>query len=172
MAIKACKECGNEVAESAPTCPSCGVESPGKTFVWPKGRGIGCGTILAAFILFAIWKGNSSDSSAPTQPLPEAKLCSPSDFTVDKFRSWVDDINVIHLVGTVTNNCTSSHGIALTWKAFHKDGTIVFTDDVFVNGLKDIGPGQSAQFEELRPFPTGGRISYSVTPTKIFSLGP
>lgn len=29
MAVAACKECGHQVAESAPSCPSCGVTMPG-----------------------------------------------------------------------------------------------------------------------------------------------
>ena len=31
MALVNCKECGGQVADSAPTCPKCGVVNPGKT---------------------------------------------------------------------------------------------------------------------------------------------
>jgi ribosomal protein L40E len=29
MGLVACRECGADVSESAPTCPNCGVENPG-----------------------------------------------------------------------------------------------------------------------------------------------
>ena len=50
MALVSCKECGGEVADSAPTCPKCGVVNPGKAtgelIITRKGKAAGWGSAV------------------------------------------------------------------------------------------------------------------------------
>ena len=60
MALAKCKECGREVAKSAPACPNCGVKDPGKTGIRVSTGG-GCLIIIVLFILFGLYVSGSPD---------------------------------------------------------------------------------------------------------------
>jgi len=72
MALKPCKECGQEVSTKAPQCPNCGVKDPGKSL---GQRNVGCGGCLLVFIgivFIGMMLGDpaprtSGPSSAPTR---------------------------------------------------------------------------------------------------------
>lgn len=51
MALKPCRECGHEVAKSAPTCPNCGVKNPGRS---TAPGGIGLLIIPAVIVIIAL----------------------------------------------------------------------------------------------------------------------
>jgi hypothetical protein len=98
MALAKCKECGSEVASSAPTCPQCGVSHPGRiktgfnflAFFFPAqyyaGYGqFGIGTIFALLLcvlpclgLFGgIYAGCKANTDLPVgQKLFDWGLCS------------------------------------------------------------------------------------------------
>lgn len=69
MALKKCKECGHEVAASAPTCPNCGVKDPAKRGV-QVGAGAGCLIIIVFFVIFAMVIGDSGTSGSRTARQP------------------------------------------------------------------------------------------------------
>jgi len=93
MAIKKCKECGNDVSEQAKTCPHCGVSAPaGKKHVGCLGSSL---VILAALIFFTNM-GNSPESNNTAQPTPAqpitAQPITAKDIRVDEllkcFSGW------------------------------------------------------------------------------------
>ncbi len=61
MALTQCKECGEGVSKSAPTCPKCGVKSPGKRWYNLDIKTGGCGGCLTIIIL--VWVLGSLVSS-------------------------------------------------------------------------------------------------------------
>ena len=65
--MKSCKECGKDVAKSAPTCPHCGVKKPGAKKPEGIGWGPGCLIIIALFGVFAIID-LSEDYQPPISP--------------------------------------------------------------------------------------------------------
>jgi hypothetical protein len=73
MALKKCRECGHEVASSAPTCPNCGVKGPGKKSPTIS-AGAGCLIILVFLFILAIAMGDdgTSPSSSVTASSPSA----------------------------------------------------------------------------------------------------
>ena len=46
MAIKPCKECGNQISDKAESCPQCGAKQPKKTSLFTK--------IVLGFIIFTV----------------------------------------------------------------------------------------------------------------------
>lgn len=62
MAMKSCKECGKDVAKSAPTCPHCGVKNPGR-----KKEGIGWGPGCLIIIVVILVGGLFIDTEPPTR---------------------------------------------------------------------------------------------------------
>lgn len=68
MALKPCRECGEQVSEAAKTCPSCGIKSPAR-------KPIGCLTGLV--FAFGIWLalqvvlGVIGHNSTPELPLAD-----------------------------------------------------------------------------------------------------
>ena len=56
MALVKCPECGNEISETAKSCPKCGVKKPGDVLKWkntdPATKTIV--TILAVFFIVCI----------------------------------------------------------------------------------------------------------------------
>ena len=77
MALAKCKECGHQIAKSAPTCPNCGVKDPGKGPLDIKIGG--CGGCLA--IIVVIWVIASlgsmfeSDDRRPASPCQRPHRC-------------------------------------------------------------------------------------------------
>lgn len=60
MALKPCRECGQQVSGTAKVCPSCGIKSPARK---PVGCGIGTLILFGLFIL-----GSAFISMIGTQP--------------------------------------------------------------------------------------------------------
>lgn len=63
MAIKLCRECGNQVSTEAATCPKCGVDEPGRELgpgeeITPQAKAkamqtVGCTIFLFGFFVLA-----------------------------------------------------------------------------------------------------------------------
>lgn len=73
MALKKCKECGNQVSTGASTCPHCGVKNP--TVSMKDNIG---GLIMLAAIIFGIVKctgGESKPEKTPEQVAKETAEC-------------------------------------------------------------------------------------------------
>lgn len=74
MALKPCKECGQEVSTQAKTCPNCGTPNPtqsiGNTSI---GCGTGCLGMLVLVVLIGMCNSGGSgpeSSNTPTEPPP------------------------------------------------------------------------------------------------------
>ncbi len=102
MALIQCAECGHQVSEKAPTCPSCGapVASPvPKVKVVPAtSKSSGCGTLIAAaFLLFCLLillgqctrtSTENSGTSSSGSLAPPAPNLTPTQIWTDVLKSW------------------------------------------------------------------------------------
>lgn len=73
MALVKCKECGNDVASSAPACPKCGAPvppPPGATKRVAQGVGIGCGGLIVLLVAIGFIASKTSSSSTSYTPVP------------------------------------------------------------------------------------------------------
>lgn len=74
MALKPCKECGNQISDKAESCPQCGAKQPKKTSLFTK---IVLGLIIFTVILGVIGAMSDDESrqaqEAPSQPKEENK---------------------------------------------------------------------------------------------------
>jgi len=129
MALKKCKECGNEVSSKAKTCPKCGA---------PVKKEIGCGTgliIILAFLIIipaiigSLSSGPSSVTSQPnTSPAPKPQP-TPKEIALSKTKldfSWTKGgfDNVMEADFTITNNSQYAiKDIEITCVHYAKSGT-------------------------------------------------
>jgi hypothetical protein len=73
MALGTCRECGQSVSKSAPTCPRCGAGTPVRRTSWIAWLALG---VLALVLLRLCRTGD--------QPAPAASLASPSTAPLPK----------------------------------------------------------------------------------------
>lgn len=72
MALKPCRECGQEVSTSAKACPRCGVDHPTKGGLsQPIGCGTGCLFLVGLVVLFGVFASISMDAG-PDAPAPQS----------------------------------------------------------------------------------------------------
>lgn len=69
MALKKCKECGKEVAESATTCPHCGVSHPARASM---SLGAGCLVIFVLVVLVGILAETCSPTPSSSTGVPRS----------------------------------------------------------------------------------------------------
>jgi hypothetical protein len=74
MAVKPCRECGEEVSETANTCPNCGIKCPARKLIW----WLGTLAVLSIFVLCAVFTRISAPNQRP------ANYESASTFPVEK----------------------------------------------------------------------------------------
>lgn len=86
MALSKCRECGHEIAKSAPTCPNCGVKDPGKGPLDIKiGTGAGCLVIIVVlWIIGSLASSSDSRSSSVTVAAPNVTAAA-----LTPLRRWV-----------------------------------------------------------------------------------
>lgn len=99
MALKQCKECGGQVSDKAPLCPSCGAKQPKKTGVltW----------ILVVFVVLFIIGAvfNDDKNSTPQEISPKEQALQNIDFKFDWGKAGFD--NVMKVDMTIKNNSTT-----------------------------------------------------------------
>ena len=95
MALKPCRECGQEVSDQAETCPHCGIKNPGQPngaapqtakpppAPPPKKKGHGCLMVIGIFVVLIIViiaiGSNSSNNSSPSGNQNPTSQSSSSD---------------------------------------------------------------------------------------------
>lgn len=64
MALKKCRDCGNQVSTSAVNCPQCGAP------INPQRKQYGCGTLILVLVVGGIWMSvfNSPSNNRPKKP--------------------------------------------------------------------------------------------------------
>lgn len=81
MALRKCKECGNNVSSKATSCPSCGAPTKKRT-----SAATGCLVIVAAGVFIVVCAGllnsNSEPSSPATKPIRSTPSTTPPNYTV------------------------------------------------------------------------------------------
>lgn len=78
MALKPCKECGNQISDTAKNCPQCGAKQPKRT---SKLALILAGLVLAS-ILTAILGKDNKDGHVVVEPSPEQKILASKASTM------------------------------------------------------------------------------------------
>jgi len=85
MALKKCKECGNEISTKAKECPHCGN-------VLKKKVGCGCTTLVMVGLFLLIVGSLVSNESKTTPPKKSVDVSKPAAKPVPKY-SWKDQDN-------------------------------------------------------------------------------
>ena len=92
MALKPCKECGNEISDKAKSCPQCGAEQPKKTsflvkvLAWIFGLGIFFSIIGGIF-----GKNNHTDNPAATSVSDSTAATEVVDQKKQEPKNWIYD---------------------------------------------------------------------------------
>jgi DNA-directed RNA polymerase subunit RPC12/RpoP len=157
MAIVACSECGKEVAESAQTCPHCGIKR--NRFAKLVPGLVTAGGIILVLAYCSGGGGTVRNRAATDDP------CPPGKFLVVNHRA-VSDSGYAKLTGLVKNTCAVSAGVRLKWTALNSDGTVAFSDDFFPAHTTNIAPGAEYPFETSNHAPPG-RWTYTVEPVEV-----
>ena len=89
MALINCKECGKQISSEAEKCPNCGVAGNKK---------IGCGTVIAVFVLGSIILGSIVSTYESTQPKP---IKTAEEIRRDDLRKYFDAWDGSHIALTV-----------------------------------------------------------------------
>lgn len=64
MAMRPCRECGQDISTKAKTCPNCGVKKPGrKEYGWKSLL-----LILAFLVAFVVWVSSGDYEYTPSEP--------------------------------------------------------------------------------------------------------
>jgi hypothetical protein len=91
MAMTSCKQCGRVVADDAPACPHCGTQDPGEggaerdaarkadTDAFMRKFGIGCGGLIAIFLLLIVGGAAWNASTAVDLDGPAQQACSAAE---------------------------------------------------------------------------------------------
>ena len=98
MAIKPCKECGNQISDKAESCPQCGAKQRKKTswITW------GVGIFVVFLIIGAIADGGSGGSAS--EPSPKELALQNLDFDFEWGKAGFDSVMEINM--TIKNNGT------------------------------------------------------------------
>lgn len=67
MAMTKCRECGTQVSSKAKTCPSCGINSPGR---WKVGFFPGLIIVVIVFLVIGNLLNEPTKGEAPSAPAP------------------------------------------------------------------------------------------------------
>lgn len=100
MALRKCKECGNEISDSAETCPRCGYKQPKKAGIlaW----------VLGMVVIVAIVRGTQTNSteSSPIDSASPANLVVASEIQKEK-SSWEYSKDLDKISGKMTSSASS-----------------------------------------------------------------
>ena len=115
MALKKCKECGEEISKKATECPKCGSPQKKKTsfLTWVI-------TIIIAFFIYVYYVGEKSnyekevqiDSQTPTQEIykKEGKKLAYRDASLEKY----NDLELLVFTGRISQLLSDSKGVMFT----------------------------------------------------------
>lgn len=152
MALKPCRECGQNVSSEAPTCPACGCSRPVRHWGIFKIFFTTLFLFVAGFTLI----GALAVDSAPTPQVQPKRVAEKPRSAAPpepelKIKSWRCDIeeNYTYVRGEVKNLTDQKieHVLAVaTYK--NKAGELVKSDDALVE-FDPLMPGQTSPFEVI-----------------------
>ena len=98
MALKPCKECGNQISDKAKTCPNCGAKQPKKmgVFAW-------IAVIFVVLLVIGAIAGGEEGSSV-SEPSPKELALQNLDFNFEWGKTGFDSVMEINM--TIKNNGT------------------------------------------------------------------
>lgn len=96
MALKQCKECGNQVSDKAQSCPSCGAKQPKKMGIFAWIAIIFVGLLVIGAI------ADGGDGSSASEPSPKELALQNLDFDFEWGKTGFDSIMEINM--TIKNN--------------------------------------------------------------------
>ena len=98
MAIKQCKECGNQVSDKAQSCPSCGAKQPKKMGIFAWIAIIFVGLLVIGAI------ADGGDGSSVSEPSPKELALQNLGFDFEWGKAGFDSVMEINM--TIKNNGT------------------------------------------------------------------
>ena len=98
MAIKQCKECGNQVSDKAQSCPSCGAKQPKKMGIFAWIAIIFVGMLVIGAI------ADGGDGSSVSEPSPKELALQNLGFDFEWSKYGFDSVMEINM--TIKNNGT------------------------------------------------------------------
>ncbi|WP_180084890.1 zinc ribbon domain-containing protein [Acinetobacter sp. YH12145] len=98
MALKQCKECGNQVSDKAQSCPSCGAKQPKKMGIFAWIAIIFVGLLVIGAI------ADGGDGSSVSEPSPKELALQNLDFDFEWGKAGFDSVMEINM--TIKNNGT------------------------------------------------------------------
>ena len=98
MAIKPCKECGNQVSDKAQSCPSCGAKQPKKMGIFAWIAIIFVGMLVIGAI------ADGGDGSSVSEPSPKELALQNLGFDFEWGKAGFDSVMEINM--TIKNNGT------------------------------------------------------------------
>lgn len=127
MAMKICKECGEEISKSAKACPKCGKKqkSTAKTIII---------VLVVLFIIGAI--ASAGGSGENTNEVKEAT----EKFTLVSDEMVTDSIGSCYIEGTIQNNTDKSYSyVQVTFNIYDANGNQLGTAVDNINNLEPNG---------------------------------
>ena len=126
MAMKKCKECGEEISSSAKVCPKCG----------KKQGGIGK-VILILFVLIVIIAAAGSGTSSNKGTTGETKV--QETFTLTEHKGYADTY-AYYIEGTIVNNTDKEYSyVQVEFNLYDADGAQIGTSLDNINNLEANG---------------------------------
>ena len=98
MAIKPCKECGNQISDKAESCPSCGAKQPKKMGIFAWIAIIFVGLLVIGAI------ADGGDGSSVSEPSPKELALQNLGFDFEWGKAGFDSVMEINM--TIKNNGT------------------------------------------------------------------
>ncbi len=130
MAMKKCKECGNEISKSAKTCLNCG-----------KKQKKSIGAIIFLIIVIAII-GTAVGSNNSTTPSSSTATNKQEKFTLeDGHTGSSDQYGLSYTIeGTIKNNTDKQYSyVQVTFNLYDSDGAQIGTALANINNLEQNG---------------------------------
>lgn len=130
MAMKKCKECGNEISSSAKTCPNCG-KKQGNPII------AAIVIILAIIIIVGIV---GSEPSTTVDPVT-GQTITKEKFTLESHSGAYDEAGfAFYIEGTIKNNTDKTYSYAqVTFNVYDETGAQVGTAIDNINNLEPNG---------------------------------
>lgn len=127
MAMKKCKECGEEIISSAKVCPKCG----------KKQRNIAKTIVVVIAVLFIIGAIASATGSSENNTTSGELKEATEKFTLQSDEMTTDSIGSCYIEGTIQNNTNKSYTyVQVTFNLYDASGNQLGTAVDNINNLE------------------------------------
>lgn len=133
MAMKKCKECGNEISSSAKVCPNCGKKQ--KSIVK-----ISILVIVILIIIIGIASSGGNTTTTSSDSSTNSSTTKSEKFTLVSDEMTTDSIGSCYIEGTIQNNTDKTYSyVQVTFNIYDKDGNQLGTAIDNINNLEANG---------------------------------